>query len=193
MGVFDVETVKPFVYGGNVMGIVLLIYNGPNHGTYGTRAQGPYCPPYRGTTGFSEHAFHHMGKIAPQATVMMHYSGWYTPGLRVEGQNRDRPESDLRQLLMGPASATYRPLNSSRTLLREVDNGGREVMAACLVVVDHLQLVKYDSHGRLDTTSLVLGILDQEAARGRVAISFGAYVANFEAYLLEEWIRCPLQ
>ena len=62
-------------------------------------------------------------------------------------------------------------------------------MAACLVAADHLQLVRYDSHGRLDTTSLVFGILDEEAAAGRVAFTFGAYVANFEAYLLDEWIR----
>ena len=65
---------------------------------------------------------------------------------------------------MGPASAPYRPLNSSLALLQEVDQGGQEVMAACLVAADHLQFVRYDSHGRLDTTSLVLGILDKEAA-----------------------------
>ena len=52
-------------------------------------------------------------------------------------------------------------------------------MAACLVAADHLQFVRYDSHGRLDTTSLVLGIMDKEAAGGRVAMTFGAYVANF--------------
>ena len=119
--VFDVETVKPFV-NGSVQDIALLIYNGPNHGTYRMRAQGPTCPRYNGTTGFMEQAFQHMGQMGTRATIIMHYSGWYTPGFRVEGQNRNRrPESDLRQLLVGPASAPYRPLNSSRTLLQEVN------------------------------------------------------------------------
>ena len=62
-------------------------------------------------------------------------------------------------------------------------------MAACLVAVDRLHLVRYDPHGRLNATSLVFGILDEEAAAGRVAITFGAYVANFEAYLLDEWVH----
>ena len=129
------------------------------------RAQDPNCPPYEGITGFVEQALQHMGQMGTRATIIMHCSGWYAPGFRVEGQNRNRrPESDLRQLLLGPASAPYRPLNSSRTLLREANQGGQEVMAACLVAVDHVHFVRYDSHGRLDTTSLVIGILDNEAA-----------------------------
>ena len=82
VGVFDVETVKPFVYG-NVQDIALLIYNGPNHGTYRMRAQGPNCPRYNGTTGFLEQAFQHMGQMGTRppssCTILVgtpRFSGW---------------------------------------------------------------------------------------------------------------------
>ena len=156
--------------------VALLIYNGPNHGTYKKAAQSERCPRYSNTPEFMINAFDSLrGWKFPHSTIIVasaFYEPWWRPthGGRVV-------------LICSVADSDYQGYKSSRTVISKMEGPWT---AYCSLEPEHMRFVEInDETGELNVSALVGGITMFEKGRGHSVVALGAYLCDFEVKLAQ--------
>ena len=163
-----------------VQDVALIIFNSPNHGTCGKKAQSQNTG---SSNSFTQQAFEAMRSFG-DASVLMVFSGQYEPWCPCK--------KDGRVVMMGPAECNgYTPCKSKRTLVERMSMT-KGCMAMCALVPEHLQFGKRNMNGKgeLQVLDLVVDILVHENInKKRSVVSLGAYIADFECAILSTFQR----
>ena len=163
-----------------VQDVALFIFNSPNHGTCGKKAQSQNTG---SSNAFTQQAFEAMRNFGDASALMvfpMQYEPWCPC------------KKDGRVVMMAPAECNgYTPCKSKRTVVERM-SVTEGCMAMCALVPEHLQFAKKNmsEKGELRVLDLVIDILVHENInKKRSVVSLGAYIADFECAVLTAFQR----
>ena len=167
-----------------------IVFNGPNHGTFGQRAQSmagmgrcqnkPYDN-YR----FAREAFNALCETHENVSVLM--AGEASMISQVSVRNPGR-----RFAHAGPVAwTTYSGFSSSRVMVQK-RNPGKHGLRCC--ILGPLELSKdfvecVSNRGEVDYVELIGRVIRRENASGRLIVMVGVGDTHFEMSLLARWLK----